>query len=158
MTDRKPILCLDFDGVIHSYTSGWKGVDIIPDPPVPGAIDFIVRATGQFTVAVHSSRSKSLRGRRAMKQYLFGHLIDWEWSRCEDEWQKLINVPPDWSPFTHGDVDDVHRECANAILKEIRWPLFKPPALVTIDDRAICFTGEWPTMEALCNFRPWNKQ
>jgi hypothetical protein len=30
----KPILCLDFDGVIHSYSSGWKGADVIPDPPV----------------------------------------------------------------------------------------------------------------------------
>lgn len=29
----KPILCLDFDGVIHSYASGWKGADVIPDPP-----------------------------------------------------------------------------------------------------------------------------
>jgi len=28
----KPILCLDFDGVIHSYSSGWKGADVIPDP------------------------------------------------------------------------------------------------------------------------------
>jgi len=40
----KPILCLDFDGVIHSYSSGWKGADVIPDPPVPGAFDFIRRA------------------------------------------------------------------------------------------------------------------
>ena len=27
----KPILCLDFDGVIHRYDSGWKGADVIPD-------------------------------------------------------------------------------------------------------------------------------
>ena len=33
--NRKPILCLDFDGVIHSYISGWKGADVIPDPLKP---------------------------------------------------------------------------------------------------------------------------
>ena len=44
----KPILCLDFDGVIHSYTSGWKGARIILDPPVPGALDFILAAQAQL--------------------------------------------------------------------------------------------------------------
>ena len=34
--DYKPTVVFDFDGVIHSYTSGWKGVAEIPDPPVPG--------------------------------------------------------------------------------------------------------------------------
>lgn len=33
------ILSIDFDGVIHSYTSRWKGVDVIPDMPVPGAFE-----------------------------------------------------------------------------------------------------------------------
>ena len=41
---RKPILCLDFDGVVHSYLSGWKGPWSIPDPPMPGILDFITDA------------------------------------------------------------------------------------------------------------------
>lgn len=53
----KPTLCLDFDGVLHSYSSGWKGADIIPDPPVAGAADFIIEAQQHFIVAVYSSRS-----------------------------------------------------------------------------------------------------
>src|SRR5882672_3079773 len=38
---RKPILCLDFDGVLHSYSSGWKGADVIPDAPTPGMAAFL---------------------------------------------------------------------------------------------------------------------
>ena len=32
----KKTVVFDFDGVIHSYTSGWKGETNIPDPPVDG--------------------------------------------------------------------------------------------------------------------------
>ena len=66
----KPILCLDFDGVIHSYASGWKGADIIPDPPVDGAIDFISRALEHFRVAIYSSRSGQENGRYEMRKWL----------------------------------------------------------------------------------------
>ena len=53
----KPTLVLDFDGVIHSYTSGWKGADVIPDPPVDGAIAFMLGALLHFDVVIFSSRS-----------------------------------------------------------------------------------------------------
>lgn len=63
---EKPILCIDFDGVLHSYMSGWKGFGRCDDPPMPGALEFLHEATRFFRVAVYSSRSKSLRGRAAM--------------------------------------------------------------------------------------------
>jgi len=66
----KKTLCLDFDGVIHSYTSGWQGADVIPDPPVPGAIEFIRKALETFKVVIYSSRSHELGGITAMKNWL----------------------------------------------------------------------------------------
>ena len=38
----------------------------------------------------------------------------------------------------------------------IQFPLHKPSAKVTIDDRAITFTGVWPSMQTLKEFKPWN--
>lgn len=120
----KPILCLDFDGVIHSYTSGWKGADVILDPPVPGAMDFIVNAWEHFRVVIFSSRSNQPGGLYAMQKYIAEHL----------------------KPQFYFLLDD------------IEWPTEKPAAFVTIDDRAITFTGEWPDIETLRNFKPWNKK
>jgi hypothetical protein len=69
MNADKPILVLDFDGVIHSYTSGWKGADVIPDPPVDGAAEFIREAVKHFRVAIFSSRSHQSGGIAAMKTW-----------------------------------------------------------------------------------------
>lgn len=36
-----PTVSFDFDGVIHSYRSGWKGAAVIPDPPIEGIKEVI---------------------------------------------------------------------------------------------------------------------
>jgi len=122
-------ICLDFDGVIHSYVSGWCGFGVIPDPPVPGAIRFIEDAQNAgFDVAIYSSRSRYLRGRWAMKRWLERHIID------------------------HFGCDRVG---ADDCFTSIRWPWTKPAAFVTLDDRAITFKGDWPDPNDLRRFKPW---
>lgn len=137
MNKYTPIICVDFDGVIHSYTSGWMGVDVIPDLPVPGAIDWIMdhlpipesiscmgpEYTGPV-VQIYSSRSKERNGIKAMKKWL----VD----------------------------NGLHK----AYLTEdiLKFPTQKPAAFLTIDDRAICFNGTFPTTKEMLEFKPWNKK
>lgn len=49
-------------------------------------------------------------------------------------------------------------EFSSSWFSQIEWPTEKPPALVTLDDRALTFTGEWPEMGTLLEFKPWNKK
>lgn len=135
-TENKPILCLDFDGVIHSYTSGWKGADKISDPIVPGTIEFLIEAGQYLDIHIFSSRSHQEGGIKAMKAYLFSKYCEW-----------LDNHPhaDDMMSFIY------FIEC-------LKFPLNKPPALVSIDDRAMQFTGVWPSVQEIVTFKPWNKQ
>ena len=116
----KPILCLDFDGVLHSYTSKWQGAHIIPDDPVPGMQAFLEAAVKVFDVQVYSTRSNQPGGIEAMALWL--------------TWK----LPPD-------------------VMAQISFPTSKPPALVTLDDRAYRFEGVWPDVEMLRTLKPWNK-
>ena len=129
---KKPILCLDFDGVIHSYTSKWAGADKVLDPPVPGSIAFLRNAVKHFEVHIFSSRSNAKGGREAMAAWLGYHALN---ERLSD----------------HENL---------AWISAIKWPTEKPPALVTIDDRALTFSGQWSDypIDRLLRFRPWNKR
>ena len=40
----------------------------------------------------------------------------------------------------------------------LSFPTQKPAAYLTIDDRAWCFTGEWPTVADIYQFRPWHRR
>lgn len=112
-------LLVDFDGVIHSYTSGWIQHNIIPDPPVKGAIEFIIEAVEHFDVNIYSARSRNTFGIVAMQNWFAEHGM------------------PD------------------TIISRLRFPDQKPPAFLTLDDRCICFTGEFPTMDTLKAFKTW---
>jgi hypothetical protein len=66
---RKKILTLDFDGVLHSYTTKWSGAASIPDPPVDGALEFLREAVEKFDVHILSTRSHQPGGISAMNQW-----------------------------------------------------------------------------------------
>lgn len=147
---HKRTISIDFDGVLHSYTSGWKGVDVILDPPVPGAIKSLVdlvlasnrdlhgNAVPKYCVAIFSSRSDLLKGRIAMTKWLREAVEDYLIERGEPQ------------PLAHIQAD--------SIVDQIQFPSHKPPAHLTIDDRAFCFTGTFPTMDYIDSFRPWTKK
>ena len=66
----KLTVVFDFDGVIHSYTSRWKGASVIPDPPVPGIKEAIDEIRHHYRVAVISARCSQEGGIEAIKDYL----------------------------------------------------------------------------------------
>jgi hypothetical protein len=123
----KPILCLDFDGVLHAYSKGWHDGTIY-DGPVPGAMDFLANAVDHFQVVVYSSRSKDPKGLDAMRAELSWWLIDGLYPNGLDVFDKIT--------FAHE----------------------KPAAFLTIDDRALCFDGTFPSVEHLLAFKPWNRK
>lgn len=65
-------IAIDFDGVIHAYTSGWRGSVVIPDPPVPGALEFVERlvAHEELEPVIFSSRAKTVPGTVAIAKWL----------------------------------------------------------------------------------------
>lgn len=129
----KPTISLDFDGVLNSYESGWIEPDFIPDAPVPGTFTFIHTLLEDFNPVIYSSRSNYTNGIRAMRVWCKF------WMKKELPKDKCARLS-DW------------------LDREETFPKEKPPALLTIDDRAITFTGVWPTIEEIKAFRPWNKR
>lgn len=65
---------IDFDGVIHSYVSGWKGDVNIPDVPNDSAIYKIQEyIDAGLDVVVFSTRAKTEAGKVAIKFWLANH-------------------------------------------------------------------------------------
>lgn len=156
-------ICIDFDGVIHSYTSGWQGNSTISDPPVPGAFEFLLTLIeNNYLPCIYSSRSRSFFGRRAMKKWLHLNISSELLHFClrchainvsvsvRSMWQfRLMNNPK----FQSSNFNDIVKN----FIKYLKFPIKKPAAYLTLDDRAICFTGDFPTIKELNDFKPWYK-
>ena len=127
--DFRKVVCFDFDGVLHAYTSGWKGPDVVADDPVPGAMQALMAYwKAGFKIAVFSSRSGQFGGIAAMRSALRNWAID---------------------VFDLGEAEE--------LLADIDYPTTKPPAWLIIDDRAFAFQGTFPAADYIENFKPWNK-
>lgn len=70
---RKWTVAVDCDGVLHSYTTPWSAANEIPDPPVPGAIDWLNEIVGHFDVVVHTTRGDQEGGNEAVMAWLREH-------------------------------------------------------------------------------------
>lgn len=73
-------ICFDFDGVIHSYTSGWKGCTEIPDPPVE--LEQMkeelrdLKFGYQYEIVIFSTRCRTLEGKTAIWKWLEKYDLD----------------------------------------------------------------------------------
>lgn len=71
------LIAIDFDGVVHSYTSKWTGATSISDPPVEGAFNFIRDLLDAgLQVAIFSTRNVEPGAIDSMKAWLFQYGLD----------------------------------------------------------------------------------
>ena len=77
MADRPPRIACDFDGVIHSYVSGWVEGSI-PDPPVDGAIEWLEETSKKCEIIIFSARLQDESNLTKVKRYLVDHGLSTE--------------------------------------------------------------------------------
>ena len=69
-TSDKKTICLDFDGVLHSYQSGWTGEEPT-DPPVNGSIEFVKHLLNAgYGIVIYSARANAPQGIMGIKKWL----------------------------------------------------------------------------------------
>lgn len=121
MAKKKPSVAVDFDGVIHQYTSKWTTATEIKDPPVPGAFSWLKRTSRDFNIIIWTSRltcdedteagwARVIDAEKAIREWFVAHGFDAELLATFEFW----NAPG------------------------------KPHALIYIDDRGFRFEGKFP--------------
>ena len=67
---HKYTVAVDMDGVLHSYASPWVSAETIPDPPVPGAIEWLNEIHKKFDIVIFTTRGATSPGQEAVLTWL----------------------------------------------------------------------------------------
>ena len=145
MGRKRQTIAVDFDGVIHSYTTPWTKAHEIHDPPVDGAIEWmwdtlnglrqpspsggLADPSGGWDVVIVSTRARTWRGRLAMRSWLRSH--------AGNLWHEVMGARG---------------------IESVRVTATKVQALVYIDDRAVRFEGRFVPAAEWASQRPWNRR
>jgi hypothetical protein len=135
---KKFTICIDFDGVIYSYTSGWNNGDL-DDLPVEGAFDFIKEIMRDYDVNIFTSR---LLG-KTPDDFELRHMMDHYWYFDYNSSRRKIEA---WM-VKHG--------LEQHIVNKIGFVFWKLPCHLYIDDRAWLFKGKFPSLQEIKSFKPW---
>lgn len=86
MAAKRYTVAVDFDGVIHSYTTPYNHLDPteVPDPPVPGAIEWLNEIRKDFEVIIFTTRGDHPARISAVQLWL----AKWGY---EDPWPTVTN-------------------------------------------------------------------
>ena len=132
MSMRRRRIALDWDGVIHSYTTKWAGADIIPDPPVDGMLEWLADNYRRYELIIFSTRNHQEGAIDAMTDWMYRNFR--ELCYPADEVMRIISS----IEFHKGEG--------------------KPICEIFVDDRAYQFNGTMPSESYIAEFKPWNKR
>lgn len=161
---KNKTIAIDFDGVIHKYSFGWQGGDIY-DAPVLGAIQTINTLLSQgYSVFILSTRN-SRQIKKWLKTYS-NYLLYMSQSdfmdqfypfqkmddliiKSEQSFDKLqykMKVIPFWKEFWN------EKNVLGITNRKLAAECY-------IDDRAVCFNGNWDqTTQDILNFKTYQSK
>lgn len=130
------IIAVDFDGVIHSFTTPWTNVLEINDPIVPGAAEWLTMLTKYYKVILHTCRLSWKPGEEYHEDVLIS--------------DRIIKI----KQFLASN------NVSMTVIEKLEFHTTpgKPYANIYVDDHGYRFTGEFPSNETLDELKPWNRQ
>jgi hypothetical protein len=152
LKDRKLILAIDFDGVIHDYKRGWSRGQLYGHA-TPGFFDWYLHTSRKFEIIIHSSRFEDAAGIETVRAWLDREYATWRGN--------LTFVASDADPDLAEWVFAKRSELGTPP-EHIDWVLSAtmPPAWLTIASRCARFDGNWAdeklSISGLYRFRPYH--